>query len=320
MSALTEQEAQLYDRQLRLWGVAAQQRLRDAKVLLYGFTAVQAEICKNLVLSGVNSVTIHDDKLCTERDLGANFFLDEASIGVNRAEAALSKVKALNPLVKVLATQFDTISKVDFTQFHLCCFSGVPMHVLVQANAMARKAQTQFFAADTTGFFGFVFEDLGDVFAYEKTIENEKEGTKETKRLVTGFVELENALQSPWKVNTSMVFIMLLVLRVFWEKHKRNPTVDDTAEIIAIRDAQITHQTTTQPNPPNFRKLKNDSFYSTYVRQLGAELSPVCAIVGGIAAQEIVRAICRNEEPLKNLFTYNGLDGGGWVGELFNPK
>ena len=91
------------------------------------------------------------------------------------------------------------------------------MHVLVQANAMARKAQTQFFAADTTGFFGFVFEDLGDVFAYEKTIKNEKEGTKETKRLVTGFVELENALQSPWKVNTSMVFIMLLGMFCFLE-------------------------------------------------------------------------------------------------------
>lgn len=81
--ALTEQEAQLYDRQLRLWGVEAQQRLRKANVLLFGFTGVQAEICKNIALSGVSSITINDTEACTYKDLGANFFLEETDIGKN---------------------------------------------------------------------------------------------------------------------------------------------------------------------------------------------------------------------------------------------
>jgi len=63
--------------------------------------------------------------------------------------------------------------------------------------------------------------------------------------------------------------------------------------------------------------LKNSEAFGHFAKSLGAELSPVCAVVGGLGAQEIVRAICRNEEPLKNFFTYNGVDGGGWVGDLF---
>jgi len=294
--------------------------LREARVLLHGFTAVQAEICKNLVLAGVNSVTINDSCTCTQQDLGANFFLDVSSVGKNRAEASLDKIRALNPLVNVSASSLH-VEQLDFTKYHLCCLSGVPLPFLVQANKLARRAQAQFFASDTFGFFGFMFEDLGDVFSYERTIENEKEGTKETKRQVTGFVELENAFRGFWKLNTSLMFVMLLVLHSFWEKHKRNPKSDqsDLAELVSLRDAQIAQQISSQPNPPNFRKLKNDNFIATFTQQIGAELSPVCAIVGGIVAQEIVRAICRNEEPLKNFFTYNALDGSGWVGEMFFP-
>ncbi len=38
-----------------------------------------------------------------------------------------------------------------------------------------------------------------------------------------------------------------------------------------------------------------------------AELNPVCAIVGGIAAQEIIKAISRDSEPVYNYFVYDGV-------------
>lgn len=80
---LTEEEAALYDRQLRLWGVEAQQRLGKANVLLLGFTAVQSEICKNIVLAGVRSVTINDTETCSVADTAAHLFLTHDSIGKN---------------------------------------------------------------------------------------------------------------------------------------------------------------------------------------------------------------------------------------------
>jgi ubiquitin-like 1-activating enzyme E1 A len=40
------------------------------------------EVAKNLVLAGVGSLTIVDDDLVTEDDLGAQFFLSEEHIGL----------------------------------------------------------------------------------------------------------------------------------------------------------------------------------------------------------------------------------------------
>jgi ubiquitin-like 1-activating enzyme E1 A len=80
-NGITEDEAALYDRQLRLWGVEAQNRMRNSSVLLYTFRGVAAEIAKNVVLAGVGNVTLLDDKAVTEEDLGANFFLRENEVG-----------------------------------------------------------------------------------------------------------------------------------------------------------------------------------------------------------------------------------------------
>ncbi len=44
-----------------------------------------------------------------------------------------------------------------------------------------------------------------------------------------------------------------------------------------------------------------------------AEISPVCAIVGGILAQELIKVVTGKDEPLSNFFFYNGMDGGGFV-------
>lgn len=79
-SGLTTAQAAVYDRQIRLWGVEAQQRLNSAAVLVCGFNGSAAEIAKNLVLSGV-SVTLADASPVTAGDLTANFFLQETDIG-----------------------------------------------------------------------------------------------------------------------------------------------------------------------------------------------------------------------------------------------
>jgi len=81
--AITADEIALYDRQIRLWGVKAQESLRKANVLLISMKALANEVAKNLVLAGINSLTIVDDQIVTEQDLGAQFFVSEADIGKN---------------------------------------------------------------------------------------------------------------------------------------------------------------------------------------------------------------------------------------------
>jgi molybdopterin/thiamine biosynthesis adenylyltransferase len=81
--ALTSKETEIYDRQLRLWGVEAQQRMRGARVYIAGLSGIGTEVTKNLVLAGV-SVTLLDSQVVTPAHLSVNFFLGgEGSVGMN---------------------------------------------------------------------------------------------------------------------------------------------------------------------------------------------------------------------------------------------
>ena len=37
-------------------------------------------------------------------------------------------------------------------------------------------------------------------------------------------------------------------------------------------------------------------------------MSPVCAIVGGIAAQEVIKVLSRDADPICNYFVYDGME------------
>lgn len=79
---LSAEEAAKYDRQIRLWGVEAQKRMRSSKVLIAGMSALGAEIAKNITLAGVNT-TITDTTVASAADLSGNFFLCETGLGQN---------------------------------------------------------------------------------------------------------------------------------------------------------------------------------------------------------------------------------------------
>jgi ubiquitin-like 1-activating enzyme E1 A len=70
---ISEAEAQLYDRQIRLWGLDAQKRLRASRVLVAGIKGLGCEVAKNLVLAGVKSLKVIDHENLTEEDGQSNF-------------------------------------------------------------------------------------------------------------------------------------------------------------------------------------------------------------------------------------------------------
>ena len=80
---ISADEIALYDRQIRLWGVQAQEKIRTANILLINIKALANEIAKNLVLAGVGSITLADHAVVTEEDLGAQFLVGEEDIGKN---------------------------------------------------------------------------------------------------------------------------------------------------------------------------------------------------------------------------------------------
>eukprot|EP00933_Yihiella_yeosuensis_P016267 TRINITY_DN13967_c0_g1_i1.p1 TRINITY_DN13967_c0_g1~~TRINITY_DN13967_c0_g1_i1.p1 ORF type:complete len:383 (+),score=92.33 TRINITY_DN13967_c0_g1_i1:90-1238(+) len=100
MAAISDDKVAVYDRQLRLWGVQAQQRLLNAKVLIWGLEGSNVEACKNLVLAGI-ALTLRDHRPVAGADVAFNYFLRNEDLGKNRSECAAKRVQEMNPLCTV---------------------------------------------------------------------------------------------------------------------------------------------------------------------------------------------------------------------------
>jgi ubiquitin-like 1-activating enzyme E1 A len=304
---LSADEATLYDRQIRLWGVEAQGRLGKANILFCGFTAVQSEICKNLVLAGIKSVMINDTRICEHAHTGAHLFLNHLSVGKNCGAASQDGVKALNPLVVVSRSSLpmDQIA-LTFDQYHLVCISGCTPEEIIIANTAAREKNTYFFNVDTFGYFGYMFQDLGQNYSYEiDQKDQEKRGGS------VNSTHISTALETK---NTSPLFIVIKSLFQFYKKYNEYPSevVESLQELKNIKNQILVDS---QANIRAKNKVP-DSMMETFVNNLGTELSPVCAIVGGVVAQEILKIICHNDKPFNNSFFFNGLDDSASVAEL----
>lgn len=159
---LTEDEAELYDRQIRLWGLDSQKRIRTARILICGLNGLGAEVAKNIILSGVKSVTLLDDQTVTDVDFSSQFLASHDSVGLNRAEASLFRAQALNPMVEIIVDKENVSEKSDeyFHRFDVVILIEVPTPILVRVNNICRLKGIKYFAGDVWGMNGYVFTDL----------------------------------------------------------------------------------------------------------------------------------------------------------------
>ncbi|KAJ2383097.1 E1 ubiquitin-activating protein aos1, partial [Coemansia sp. RSA 2603] len=74
---ISKDEVALYDRQIRLWGLAAQGLLRQSTVKIYGIKTLTLELSKNLVLAGVGSLILIDPTPINEKDLETQYYFHE---------------------------------------------------------------------------------------------------------------------------------------------------------------------------------------------------------------------------------------------------
>ncbi|XP_055093469.2 SUMO-activating enzyme subunit 1 isoform X2 [Symphalangus syndactylus] len=169
---ISEEEAAQYDRQIRLWGLEAQKRLRASRVLLVGLKGLGAEIAKNLILAGVKGLTMLDHEQVTPEDPGAQFLIRTGSVGRNRAEASLERAQNLNPMVDVKVDTEDIEKKPEsfFTQFDAVCLTCCSRDVIVKVDQICHKNSIKFFTGDVFGYHGYTFANLGEhEFVEEKT-------------------------------------------------------------------------------------------------------------------------------------------------------
>lgn len=139
-------------------------RLRSSKVLIAGLNGLGAEIAKNIILSGVKSVTFLDAKVVTELDFASQFFIPRDQLGKNRAGSSLVRAQALNPMVEIKAETEALADKDErfFKQFDVVVILEASVDEQVRINNICRANSVKFYAGDMWGLFGFSFIDLQD--------------------------------------------------------------------------------------------------------------------------------------------------------------
>jgi len=296
-----------------------------------------AEICKNIILAGVKSITLLDSGVVTDEDACSQFLAPRDQLGKNRAEASASRAQQLNPMVQVIADSEDIADKPDtfFGQFDVICATDCPGEQLIRINEICRENNIKFFCGDVFGTFGYTFADL-QIHEYaeeviihkvatiqkreEPPIKNAKiEPEKRTEIRTTTFVPLQDVLDINWSSKTyaerlpkaDSSYFLMRVLLSFRSRCGRDPSPksrqEDIKELCKVRDEILCNLQVPVEKVP-------DSIF----RNVFGKVSPACAIVGGVMAQEIIKAVSQKEAPHNNMFFLNPIKNVGLVDCLGN--
>ncbi|OHT01138.1 Ubiquitin-like modifier-activating enzyme 1 [Tritrichomonas foetus] len=154
----------LYSRQIYVLGVDAMKKLAASSVLISGMGGLGVEIAKNVILAGINNVTIHDCRNVQMSDLASNFYLSESVIGQNRALACLEKLSSLNEYVTVSAKNDELTN--DFIQNYNCVVI-TDYHRESEINRIStfcHENNIKLILTETHGVFAYIFNDFGQSF------------------------------------------------------------------------------------------------------------------------------------------------------------
>lgn len=327
MAAISEGEVAVYDRQLRLWGVQAQQRLLKSKVLVWGIEGCNIEVCKNLVLAGVN-LTVRDHRPVTDADVAFNYFLRSEDVGQKRAERTAGRLQEMNPLNTVGSSSgaFSDGSDGDVKDYDVVLLSlGVldwDVSRAIAINNFCRKAGICFFLSISAGELGFFFSDMNEHTVQERSgAQGGNAGPGATPAEPPAPETMSFPSFSAWaecapktlqegKVDGSVLVISLFVdfLR------KAAGTLKTGAD---AGEQFQEHCKTVQCVPAVDGVSCMKEVYSLFFLE---PLVHVASIVGGLLAQEVIKAITKRDPPMMNCVCFNANTGAAFVERIPAPQ
>ncbi|KAI6651617.1 NEDD8-activating enzyme E1 regulatory subunit isoform X1 [Oopsacas minuta] len=186
-----------YDRQLRLWGDKGQATLESAHVCLINASAIGSETLKNLVLPGVGKITVVDSNKVMGRDLGNNFFLDQDSLGLSRADRVKELLLEINEEVtgESVATDINTLINENpefFKQFSVVIATQVSEGISLPLSRLLWSQRVPLILVKSYGFIGSIRVATPE----HCIVEAKPDNALEDLRFDKPFIELETHVNS----------------------------------------------------------------------------------------------------------------------------
>lgn len=89
------------DRNIRVFGLETQKKLFESEVLIMNLTPMMAELCKNLILSGVGIYLFNNTSTINKIDSEKSFFFNINDVGKKKVEVFKEKIKMFKENCKV---------------------------------------------------------------------------------------------------------------------------------------------------------------------------------------------------------------------------
>ncbi|KAH7817176.1 putative Ubiquitin-like modifier-activating enzyme 1 B (Uba1B) [Monocercomonoides exilis] len=156
----TKEELDRYDRQIHTYGIEAMKKIATSSVLISGMNGVGVEIAKNVILSGLHVVSVHDTLPTKIEDLSSQFYLTEADVGKNRAVQCVKKLSELNPYSEVKAIT-EPLTEEIISKYKVVVLCNAIESEIQRISALCRKHGVKFMIADIAGLFSRIFIDVG---------------------------------------------------------------------------------------------------------------------------------------------------------------
>ncbi|MEM0093872.1 MAG: HesA/MoeB/ThiF family protein [Thermofilum sp.] len=115
MVDLTPEEVERYDRQLRVWGLEAQKKLKSSTVLVVGVGGLGSPAAMYLAAAGVGRIILVDSEKVELSNLNRQVLHWTPDIGREKVSSAASKLSELNPHVKVVQVfgKLETLERAE---------------------------------------------------------------------------------------------------------------------------------------------------------------------------------------------------------------
>ncbi len=158
-----DKKRQLYNRQEYVVGAETQRKYGSSDILVVGLTGTGCEVVKNLMLTGVRSVTLVDDSPVLWSDLSSCFYAREEDVGKPRSNSMEHRLAELNRYV-TLRCHHGPVDEALLKAHHVVIYIDHPTTLLQDVEALAIKHGTKFVSCESRGLAISLFVDGGKGF------------------------------------------------------------------------------------------------------------------------------------------------------------
>jgi ubiquitin-activating enzyme E1 len=327
---MTQIDINLYDRQIRTYGIDAVNKLTSSSVLIYGLKGgLATEIGKNLALSGINIYLYNIDTITTE-DLDTGFYYK--NINSSCAKELCPKLQELNPYITV-----KSVDNYNQNQ-NVTILINQEKELILEMNEYCRQNNSKLVVLFSKGINGCIFVDANENHLITdttgETIDSVQISEIKNNR-VTSYNDSFNLQTGDYVIFDNLQGENLEQLKKEWQikviNRKTIELIDCELKDFTFINGTVHHvkKSITINHKPFSENLNQNELINKYLNNIydEYELMPIVSFFGSLVASEAIKLVTNKYIPISQWFSWeSGLPTHGTfdcettLGKIYGPE